>query len=167
VVSVNVSGRQFVQSDFLPTIRQILSFTGLPPACLKLEITESVLMETAAKVMDRLEQLREMGIQLSLDDFGTGYSSLSYLHRFPINTLKIDRSFINILKPEQDQVVKAIVALAHGLKMDAVAEGIETQEQLNQLRDLGCEFGQGFLFSPPVPSDQAEHLLLNQPKWIK
>jgi diguanylate cyclase (GGDEF)-like protein len=167
VVSVNVSGRQFVQSDFLPTIRQILSFTGLPPACLKLEITESVLMETAAKVMDRLEQLQEMGIQLSLDDFGTGYSSLSYLHRFPINTLKIDRSFINILTPEQDQVVKAIVALAHGLKMDAVAEGIETQEQLNQLRDLGCEFGQGFLFSPPVPSDQAEHLLLNQPKWIK
>jgi diguanylate cyclase (GGDEF)-like protein len=167
VVSVNVSGRQFVQADFLPTIRQILSFTGLPPACLKLEITESVLMETVAKVMDRLEQLREMGIQLSLDDFGTGYSSLSYLHRFPINTLKIDRSFINILTPDQDHVVKAIVALAHGLKMDAVAEGIETQEQLKQLRDLGCEFGQGFLFSPPVPSDQAEHLLLNQPKWVK
>ncbi len=167
VISVNVSGRQFVQSDFLPTIRQILQFTELPAECLKLEITESVLMETAAKVMDRLEHLREMGIQLSLDDFGTGYSSLSYLHRFPINTLKIDRSFVNHLTPGQDQVVKAIVALAHGLKMDAVAEGIETQTQLEQLRDLGCEYGQGYLFSPPVPGDKAEFLLQNQPQWIK
>jgi diguanylate cyclase (GGDEF)-like protein len=165
MMSVNVSSRQFLQADFIPAIRQMLEYTQIPPACLKIEITESVLMEAAKNVTDRLEQLREMGIRLSLDDFGTGYSSLSYLHQFPINTLKVDRSFVNNLADDQDQVVQAIVALTHGLEMDAVAEGIETNEQLQHLRLLGCEYGQGYLFSPPVSSDKAEQMLIDNPQW--
>ncbi len=163
---VNVSSRQFLQPEFISDMQHILQSTQVDPACLKLEITESVLMETATAVTERLEQLREMGIHLSLDDFGTGYSSLSYLHRFPINTLKVDRSFIQRLATGQDQIVRAIVALAHGLKMDTVAEGIETAEQLSHLQSLGCEFGQGYLFSPPVPPEAAAQLLIQPPDWI-
>jgi diguanylate cyclase (GGDEF)-like protein len=166
MMSVNVSSRQFLQADFLPGIEQMLDYTKIPPACLKLEITESVLMEAAKTVTDRLERLREMGIRLSLDDFGTGYSSLSYLHQFPINTLKVDRSFVNNLAHDQDQVVQAIVALTHGLDMDAVAEGIETLGQLKHLKMLGCEYGQGYLFSPPVNRDVAGQMLQDNPQWL-
>ncbi len=166
MMSVNVSSRQFLQADFLPSIEQMLAYTQIQPACLKLEITESVLMDAAKVVTDRLEQLRELGIRLSLDDFGTGYSSLSYLHQFPINTLKVDRSFVHNLANDQDQVVQAIVALTHGLDMDAVAEGIETFEQLQHLKMLGCEYGQGYLFSPPVHRDQAEQMLIDNPQWL-
>jgi diguanylate cyclase (GGDEF)-like protein len=159
MISVNVSGRQFLQADFIPQIEQVLVSTKVSTACLKLEITESVLMETAISVTERLEQLRDLGIRLSLDDFGTGYSSLSYLHRFPINTLKVDRSFVKGFSTDQDQIVQAIVTLAHSLKMDVVAEGIETPEQLQHLKQLGCEYGQGYLFSPPVSHDKAEQML--------
>jgi diguanylate cyclase (GGDEF)-like protein len=158
-ISVNVSGRQFLQTDFIPQIEQVLASTQVSAACLKLEITESVLMETATSVTERLEQLRDLGIRLSLDDFGTGYSSLSYLHRFPINTLKVDRSFVKGFGTDQDQIVRAIVTLAHSLKMDVVAEGIETSAQLQHLVQLGCEYGQGYLFSPPVSHDKAEQML--------
>jgi diguanylate cyclase (GGDEF)-like protein len=166
-MSVNVSSRQFLQPEFISDIQHLLRATQVPPTCLKLEITESVLMETVTSVMERLEQLREMGICLSLDDFGTGYSSLSYLQRFPINTLKIDRSFVQQLEVGQEEIVRAIVALAHGLKMDAIAEGIETPEQLANIQALGCEFGQGYLFSPPVNHAEAEKLLTDPPNWVK
>ena len=158
-ISVNVSGRQFLQADFIPQIEQVLASTQVSAACLKLEITESVLMETATSVTERLEQLRDLGIRLSLDDFGTGYSSLSYLHRFPINTLKVDRSFVKGFGTDQDQIVRAIVTLAHSLKMDVVAEGVETSAQLQHLVQLDCEYGQGYLFSPPVSADKAERML--------
>ncbi|HEY9639069.1 MAG TPA: EAL domain-containing protein [Coleofasciculaceae cyanobacterium] len=162
-ISVNVSGRQFLQPDFIPQIKQILASSQIPANCLKLEITESVLMETAISVTERLEELRDLGIHLSLDDFGTGYSSLSYLHRFPVNTLKVDRSFVQGFSNGQAQIVKAIVTLAHSLTMDVVAEGIETAEQLAQLKQLDCEYGQGYLFSPPVNQEKAEALLLMPP----
>jgi diguanylate cyclase (GGDEF)-like protein len=165
MMSVNVSSRQFLQVDFILSIQQMLYYTQIQPACLKLEITESVLMETAKIVTDRLEQLRELGVRLSLDDFGTGYSSLSYLHQFPINTLKVDRSFVSNLADDQDQVVQAIVALTHGLDMDAVAEGIETLAQLHHLQLLGCEYGQGYLFSRPVSHEKARQLLIDNPQW--
>ena len=165
MISVNVSGRQFLQADFIPQIEQVLASTQVSAACLKLEITESVLMETAASVTEQLEQLRDLGICLSLDDFGTGYSSLSYLHRFPINTLKIDRSFVKEFSTGQDQIVQAIVTLAHSLKMDVVAEGIETSAQLHHLKQLGCEYGQGYLFSPPVSYDKAEQMLQAGITW--
>jgi diguanylate cyclase (GGDEF)-like protein len=164
-MSINVSSRQFLQTDFLPMVQQILEYTGISPACLKLEITESVLMETANTVIERLEYLRDLGVRLSLDDFGTGYSSLSYLQQFPINTLKVDRSFINTLSEDQDQVVQAIVALTDGLDMDAVAEGIETAEQLAHLRTLGCEYGQGYFFSRPMSRENAEIMLIDNPHW--
>jgi diguanylate cyclase (GGDEF)-like protein len=158
-MSVNVSSRQFIQPEFLSDIHHLLQSTQVRPSSLRLEITESVLMETVTAVMVRLEQLRDMGIHLSLDDFGTGYSSLSYLQRFPIHTLKVDRSFVLQLEMGQEEIVRAIVALAHGLKMDTVAEGIETREQLLRLKALGCEYGQGYLFSPPVTHGVAEGLL--------
>ncbi len=164
-MSINVSSRQFLQTDFLPMVQQILQYTGISPACLKLEITESVLMEAANTVVEQLEYLRDLGVRLSLDDFGTGYSSLSYLQQFPINTLKVDRSFINKLSVDQDQVVQAIVALTDGLNMDAVAEGIETAEQLAHLRILGCEYGQGYFFSRPMTREHAEVMLINNPHW--
>lgn len=164
-MSINVSSRQFLQADFLPMVQQILEYTQISPACLKLEITESVLMETANTVIERLEYLRDLGVRLSLDDFGTGYSSLSYLQQFPINTLKVDRSFINTLSEDQDQVVQAIVALTDGLDMDAVAEGIETAEQLAHLRTLGCEYGQGYFFARPMTREHAETMLIDNPHW--
>jgi EAL domain-containing protein (putative c-di-GMP-specific phosphodiesterase class I) len=116
-------------------------------------------METVNSIQEPLAKLQEMGILLSVDDFGTGYSSLSYLHRFPINTLKVDRSFVSGLNQSQKQIVQTIITLAHSLKMDAIAEGVETPEQLMFLKSLGCEAAQGYLFSPPVCCQEAELLL--------
>jgi EAL domain-containing protein (putative c-di-GMP-specific phosphodiesterase class I) len=160
-MSVNVSSRQFLQPDFVWQIQEVLQLTQVDPARIKVEITESGLMETVKTVMVKLEQLKDLGIRLSLDDFGTGYSSLSYLHRFPIDTLKIDGSFVSGLHDGQAQIVQTIITLAHGLEMDAIAEGIETPAQAKLLRAMGCEFGQGYLFSRPVPAKAVEQLFKN------
>ena len=124
-------------------------------------------MENAESVISMLKQLRELGIQLSIDDFGTGYSSLSYLHRFPINTLKVDRSFVSQMEDgsENGEIVRTVVALAKTLGLDVIAEGIESIHQLHQLRILGCEYGQGYLFSRPVPVEEAERLLEDKARW--
>lgn len=161
-MSVNVSSCQFLQPNFITQIEQVLQMTQLQTSCLKLEITETVLMETATSVTMQLERLQKLGINLSLDDFGTGYSSLSYLHHLPINTLKVDRSFVENLGNHQDKIVQTVITLAHSLEMDTVAEGVETTAQLEQLQSLGCEFGQGYLFSPPVSAAVAEQLLIAQ-----
>jgi diguanylate cyclase (GGDEF)-like protein len=166
-ISINVSSRQFFHSDFVTQIEQVLKETGIQKSCLKLEITESVLMETGGRVTDQLRYLQDMGVRLSLDDFGTGYSSLNYLYRFPINTLKVDRSFVDGLDSGQQQIVKTIIALAHGLSMDVTAEGVETKEQMEQLQALGCEYGQGYLFSPPVDLLKAEALLTESKNWLQ
>jgi diguanylate cyclase (GGDEF)-like protein len=158
IMSINVSSRQLLQPDFTSQISQILQATQISTSSIKLEITESVLMETATCVTDQLAQMQDLGIRLSLDDFGTGYSSLNYLYRFPINNLKIDRSFVDGLGSGQDQIVQTIISLAHGLGMDVTAEGVETPEQLAQLKALGCEMGQGYLFSRPVDQKAAECL---------
>jgi diguanylate cyclase (GGDEF)-like protein len=165
IMSINVSSRQLLQPDFTSQISQILQATQISPLSIKLEITESVLMETATCVTDQLAQIQDLGIRLSLDDFGTGYSSLSYLYRFPINNLKVDRSFVDGLSSGQDQIVQTIIALAHGLGIDVTAEGIETSEQLARLKALGCEFGQGYLFSRAVDQKSAE-LLFSQPPYL-
>ncbi|HLM60485.1 MAG TPA: bifunctional diguanylate cyclase/phosphodiesterase [Pyrinomonadaceae bacterium] len=161
VVSVNISGKHFAQKDLVEQIKTILVETEMNPACLKLELTESAVMENAESVIAMMKQIRELGIQLSIDDFGTGYSSLSYLHRFPINTLKVDRSFVNSMEDgsENGEIVRTVIALAKTLRLNVVAEGIETIHQLHQLRILGCEFGQGYLFSRPVPVEEAERLI--------
>ena len=157
-MSVNLSVRQFSQQDLIEKVVAILDETKLAPTSLKLEITESAVMENVETAISMLKQLRALGVQLAMDDFGTGYSSLSYLHRFPINTLKIDRSFITrmVENNENAEIVRTISGLAQNLGMDVVAEGVETREQLEILRALGCKYGQGYFFSKPLDTPSAE-----------
>lgn len=157
-VSVNLSAKEFSQPDIVRLVKTIVTESGLDPKYLRLEITESAIMESLDFITRSLRMLREMEIELSIDDFGTGYSSLSYLHRFPMNTLKIDQAFVREMNSSREnmQIVKTIVMLARALEMTVVAEGIESDEQMNSLRDLGCESGQGFLFSPPMDALAAE-----------
>lgn len=161
-LSVNLSGKQLTQPELISQVTRIIRETGFDPSCLRLEITESVVMENAELAATTLSKLRALGLQLSIDDFGTGYSSLSYLHRFPVNILKIDRSFVSRMNAgdENLEIVRTIVALAHNLGMHVVAEGIETEEQMRQLKALTCEYGQGYLFSKPLNSTAAEAFLL-------
>jgi len=164
-LSVNLSGRQVAQADLLDRIKDALATSKLSPHCLKLEITESVVMENAEAATLMFKQLRSLGVQLSIDDFGTGYSSLSYLHRFPLNYLKIDRSFVMRLTTDNDNaIVRTISTLARNLGMEVIAEGIETEEQHQQLKMLGCEYGQGYLFSRPVNSQGVLSLLAQDAK---
>jgi diguanylate cyclase (GGDEF)-like protein/PAS domain S-box-containing protein len=160
-ISVNLSGKQFKQSGLVEYIKQTLQETNLAAASLRLEITESVVMENAEIATAMLRQLRSLGVQLSIDDFGTGYSSLSYLHRLPVNNLKIDRSFVSQMRPgnENSEIVRTIITLARNLGMEVVAEGIETEEQLAQLKALACDYGQGYLLSKPVTAETATALL--------
>lgn len=164
-LSVNLSARQVAQPDLLDRIKGALETSRLSPHCLKLEITESVVMENAEAATLMFKQLRSLGVQLSIDDFGTGYSSLSYLHRFPLNYLKIDRSFVMRLTTENDNaIVRTISTLARNLGMEVIAEGIETEEQHQQLKMLGCEYGQGYLFSRPVDNEGVLNLLAQDAK---
>jgi EAL domain-containing protein (putative c-di-GMP-specific phosphodiesterase class I) len=164
-INVNLSARQFSQPDLIKQIEEILTVTGLEASSLKLEITESVIMSHVESASQMLSQLRALGIKIHLDDFGTGYSSLSYLHRFPIDALKIDRAFVSRIDVggENPEIVRAIITLAHNLGMDVVAEGVESVEQLAQLKALGCEYGQGNLFSKPLPAVAAERLISTSP----
>lgn len=166
-MSVNFSGKQFAQPNFVEQTTRLLHEIGLETSSLKLEITETVLIENAADAMRMLAELQRLGIQLSLDDFGTGYSSLSHLHRFPMQTLKIDQSFINRLHitDKDTAIVRTILALACNLDMDVVAEGVETPEQLAALRTFGCKYGQGYLFSKPVDVHAATAILAATPRW--
>lgn len=168
-ISVNLASSQLKESNLINQIKQILVDTGLDGSCLKLELTESMLMDDLQKTIDTLLQLKAIDIKLSIDDFGTGYSSLSYLHRFPIDTLKIDRSFINKIgsNPEECAVVKTIITLAHTLGMDAVAEGVETSEQSSNLQAWGCEFGQGYFFAKPLNCSAVEAMLSSKVKGQK
>jgi len=160
-ISVNLSGKQFSRPDLVEQINQILQQTGLDARSLKLEITESVVMENAKSATAMLSELKSLGVQLYIDDFGTGYSSLSYLHCFPVDALKIDRSFVNRMgiDSQNSQIIQTIIALAHNLNMDVVAEGVETLEQLIQLRELGCKYGQGYFLSRPLNSEAAGILI--------
>jgi diguanylate cyclase (GGDEF)-like protein/PAS domain S-box-containing protein len=160
-MSVNLSAKQFNHMLLIAQVDDVLRRTGLNPRQLKLEITEGAVMDNIDAATEMLRQLRDLGVQLAIDDFGTGYSSLSYLHRFPIDTLKIDRSFVTRMSEnnENTEIVRTIVVLAQNLGMDVVAEGVETNEQLVLLQKLGCENGQGYFFSKPVNSDGAEKII--------
>jgi diguanylate cyclase (GGDEF)-like protein len=161
-ISVNLSGKQFAQARLVEDVSQALKESGLAPGRLRLEITESAVMENAASAMAMIEQLRGLDVKIDIDDFGTGYSSLSYLQRFEVDHLKIDRSFVSNIgsdRGENAEIVRTIVTLARHLGMDAVAEGVETQDQLRMLQELGCGSVQGFLFAEPVSRDEAEGLL--------
>lgn len=167
LISVNLSARQFSQPDLVGQIEQILQESGVEAPSMMLEITESVVMEHAESAAAALTQLKTLGVQLSIDDFGTGYSSLSCLHSYPIDTLKIDRSFIGKMNADTRnlEIVRTIIALARNLGMHVTAEGIETAEQLAQLRALRCEYGQGYLFSKPLEGEAIKRLLASKPKW--
>ena len=168
-ISVNLSGRQFSQQDLVQQIDRILIETGLERSALKLELTESVVMDDVEASIDVLLQLKSLQLQLGIDDFGTGYSSLSYLHRFPIDTLKVDRSFVMEMESPSGtaELVKTIIALGHNLGMNVVAEGIETESQAQRLQALQCEYGQGYLFAKPLPTQAAEDLLKHPINWHK
>lgn len=160
-LNVNLSIKQLSQKNLIEQINNIITKTGLPPHFLKLEITESAIMNDYKNARKILQKIKKQNIQLCIDDFGTGYSSLSYLHRFPLDTLKIDRSFItNIVDhPKKLEIVEGIIRLAHSLEMNVVAEGIENQQQYNLLKQLGCEFVQGFFFSKPLNKQEATRLI--------
>jgi diguanylate cyclase (GGDEF)-like protein/PAS domain S-box-containing protein len=166
-MAVNLSAKQFMQPDLLQQVDTVLSRTELPPQQLKLEITEGVVVEHEDVVTAALAALRARGIQLCIDDFGTGYSSLSYLHSFPVDTLKIDRSFISRIgfTGSNPRLVETIVALGRNLGMETVAEGVETEQQLLFLRELGPQFAQGFYFSKAIPPGEIEEMLERGPTW--
>jgi diguanylate cyclase (GGDEF)-like protein/PAS domain S-box-containing protein len=155
-VSVNISGRHFTQGNVVADVRNALTQGTLPPKSLNIEVTESILMLHPDAALATMNQLRGLGCQIALDDFGTGFSSLSYLHRFPIDRLKIDRSFVRDATRDRknEEIIRSIVALGTGLGLDVVAEGIETAEQRDLLVTLGCEYGQGYLFARPAPADK-------------
>ena len=156
LIAVNVSGRQLSEPTFPHTVAAVLEETDLSPSFLDLELTESIVMKNAEQSIKSLQARSAMGLRLSIDDSGTGYSSLSYLKRFPINTLKIDRSFMAGVPGDADHlgIVEAIIAMAQSLKLEVLAEGVESTEQLEFLRSKGCAGFQGFLVSPPVPPDE-------------
>ena len=161
IINVNLSARQLESKDLVEQIEVILQETGLNPNCLKLEITESAIMNNAEEAVATVVALRKMGVRVSIDDFGTGYSSLSYLHRFPINTLKIDRSFVSRIgnADEHAEIIRTIITLAFNLGIDVVAEGVENIEQLDFLRQMNCNFGQGFYYSRPVNGLSAAEMI--------
>ena len=163
-VSVNISARQFSDGQLGTRIATILEETGLPPACLELELTESILMREVNEALQILASLKNLGLSIAVDDFGTGYSSLNYLKQFPIDVLKIDRTFVDGLpEGEQDaQIARAIIAMAHSLNLAVIAEGVETHEQLEFLREHGCDEVQGYLFGRPMPAHQFEAQFSNE-----
>ncbi|MBS1795692.1 MAG: PAS domain S-box protein [Acidobacteria bacterium] len=162
-VSVNLSAKQLMHPSLVGQVREVLAETGLKPRFLNLEVTESVVMEHSEKALNVLNELSALGIGLSTDDFGTGYSSLSYLHRFPFNHLKIDRSFISKMGTEEKsgEIVRTILMLAQNLRLEAIAEGVETEEQFVRLRELGCNLAQGYFFTKPIAAAEAEKLLVH------
>jgi diguanylate cyclase (GGDEF)-like protein len=160
-VAVNLSARQFSSPNLVAELREVLDHTGLPPSLLEIELTESLFMSDVNLAVDLLHSMKALGVKLSIDDFGTGYSSLSYLSRFPIDVLKIDRSFVNDITRDANDaaIVDSIIALAHNLKLAVIAEGVETAEQLAYLREHGCDEMQGYFFSRPLPAQEFEQLL--------
>lgn len=163
-LSVNFSARQFQQPSFIATVAEILKETNLDPRWLELELTESSIMKEPEQAIEKLHELKLMGISVAIDDFGTGYSSLNYLKRFPIDTLKIDKTFVSDVckDPHDTAIVRAIITLGHALDLTVIAEGVETQEQLQYLSSLGCDVVQGFLFSKSLPATAFEELLVEQ-----
>jgi EAL domain-containing protein (putative c-di-GMP-specific phosphodiesterase class I) len=161
-VAVNLSIRQLQESDFAARVHEVLDETALPPGQLRLEITESVAMQNLEISIEALGKLKRLGVGITMDDFGTGYSSLSYLKILPVDTLKIDRSFIRDVAGDSNDasIVRASIVLAHELRLRVVAEGVETPEQLQFLRQHQCDEVQGFLFSPALPAEKFEALLV-------
>jgi EAL domain-containing protein (putative c-di-GMP-specific phosphodiesterase class I) len=163
-VSVNLSARQFSQPDLVSTVAQVLDESGIDPGTLELEITESNAMQNAENTIHTLRELKALGVRISMDDFGTGYSSLNYLKRFPIDTLKLDQSFVRDVTTDRRDaaIVSAVISMAHSLDLKVVAEGVETEAQLDFLRQQRCDRLQGFLFSAPMAAEDLEPFLVER-----
>jgi EAL domain-containing protein (putative c-di-GMP-specific phosphodiesterase class I) len=166
-MSVNLSAKQFVEEDVLSHIESAIQQSGIDPQQLKLEITESAVLENQDGAAAVLQRIKQGGVRVSLDDFGTGYSSFSYLHQLPYDTLKIDRSFVSRIGEagENSEIIHAIIVLAHNLRMDVVAEGVETAGQAAQLRNMWCEYAQGYFFAKPMEAEAAGQLIASYPQW--
>ena len=166
-MSVNLSVREFTQRSFVSRVEETIRATGIDPKLLRLEITESIAIEDTHRTLEMLAALRQLGVRIYLDDFGTGYSSLGSLHQWPLDAIKIDRTFVMRMhtEPTHLQLVRTVRALASNIGVVAVAEGVETEAQLATLREIGCEFAQGYLFSKPAPSEEMEKLLSANPRW--
>jgi diguanylate cyclase (GGDEF)-like protein/PAS domain S-box-containing protein len=167
IISVNLSAKQFLQPNLVADIANLLREINLPPEALKLEITESTVMKDPAGAVAMLQEIKSLGVRLAIDDFGTGYSSLSYLHRFPLDTLKIDRSFISSMDDDGDgmEIARTILPMAKNLRLDVVAEGVETLEQFELLKKFNCAFGQGYYFSRPLSADGVKALMNGDLAW--
>ncbi|MEA2210905.1 MAG: hypothetical protein QOF83_853, partial [Solirubrobacteraceae bacterium] len=167
-IAVNLSAIQVGSRGLADSVAAALRGSGLDPACLTLEITESIMLADADGLSDTLEELKAIGVRLVLDDFGTGYSSLAYLTRLPIDALKVDRSFIDGLgtEPEDTAITEAIVAMSHALSLQVVGEGAETARQVAELERVGCDLVQGFYFSRPVPAAEISHMLERGAPWL-
>ena len=161
-MSINLSPIQLQEPGLVSMVQATLVQSGLPAQCIKLEITETAMAAEAEKAKDILQDLRDLGVNLSLDDFGTGYSSMAYLDSFPVSTLKIDRSFITEIAEDEGkkEIVRAILQLAQGLNLEVIGEGVETSEQKEALSSLGCNYGQGWLFGKALPADEV-------PAWLQ
>ena len=168
IISVNISGKHLEEGNIVNDVKQALKASNLKPSLLKLEITESTAMKNAERTIKILNELKRIGVQLSMDDFGTGYSSLSYLHRLPFDTLKIDRSFVYSVgdNGENSEILQTIILLAKNLKMRIIAEGIETTAQYSLLHNLGCDYGQGYLMSKPMPMAEMQELIFQKTNWL-
>ena len=168
IVSVNISGKHLSNDDLIDDVENSLLDSRIRPETLKLEITESSAMENAEHTIRVLNRLKQIGVQLSIDDFGTGFSSLSYLSRLPFDTLKIDRSFVYAVgeNGENSEILQTIISLAKSLRMRVIAEGIETESQLAVLRNLGCDYGQGYLLAKPKSKEETEKLLYQRRSWL-
>ena len=160
-LSVNLSGHQLREGDFSAAVEAVLEETGLPPALLQIELTESGVITQDAATVSQLQRLKGLGVSIAIDDFGTGYSALGYLRRFPVDVIKIDRSFVAAISasPDDADFVSAVIAMARRLKLTVVAEGVETKEQLSFLKANACDLAQGFLFSKPLPPEEFRRLL--------
>jgi len=166
-IGINLSARQFNQSNLVEQIKRLIEKYEINPASIELEITETIAMQDAENSTSKMHRLKELGVKLSMDDFGTGYSSLSYLHRFPLDVIKIDRSFVKDIKGNRDDgaIAKAVIAMAHSMNLKVIAEGVETREQYEFLKEHGCEIVQGYLISRPLPVAELE-LFLNKHKGL-
>jgi len=167
-MAVNLSIRQFIRNDFVSSVRNILATTGCKPEWLKLEITESLLMDDSSEMTSMLHTLHAMGLCISIDDFGTGFSALSYLHQFPISQIKIDRTFVRDIPADHEKsaLVKAILSIAAALHLEAVAEGVETPEQAKHLIEQGCQLAQGYLFGKPMSKQEFEAMFVSTDETV-
>jgi EAL domain-containing protein (putative c-di-GMP-specific phosphodiesterase class I) len=161
VLSMNVSVRHLMKNDFIDELREMIASCSVPARNLEIEITESIMIDSAEKALDRIKQVKAMGIKVAIDDFGTGYSSLSYLNKFPADMLKIDKSFIDVMNTSESskQYVATIISIGHILNLKVISEGVETEDQLETLRKVGCDYIQGFIWGRPLPPEEAARLV--------